>query len=234
MKKLIPLSFAATLLIFLTFCKGPDQPEQTDSNTHKGVALEILQTTSYTYLLLEENDISQWVAVPKMEALVGETYVYQDGQEMIDFKSTQLGRTFESVLFLQGVMNANLMERKMAEATTQTTGASTTVEKVDVQIDPVEGGISIQELFSNKEQYKGKVVRVKGKVTKFNESIMGKNWIHLQDGSEHNGEFDLVVTSMEIAKVGSIIVAEGIIAIDKDFGYGYFFNVIMEESKIVE
>jgi hypothetical protein len=79
---------------------------------------------------------------------------------------------------------------------------------------------------------KGKVVNVKGKVVKFNKQIMNRNWIHIQDGTGNENEFDLVVTSDQDTKVGDIIVAEGTLSVDKDFGAGYFFPVIVENAKI--
>ena len=68
-------------------------------------------------------------------------------------------------------------------------------------------------------------------VTKFNAEIMERNWIHLQDGTEHKGNFDLTVTSDNRVNVGDTICIEGKIALDKDFGYGYFYEIIMEEAK---
>ncbi len=94
--------------------------------------------------------------------------------------------------------------------------------------------ITIAELFANKDDYANKTVKVKGEVKKFNSKIMGKNWIHIQDGTEHLGENDLTVTSQMEAKKGDIIIIEGKIILDKDFGSGYFYKIIMEDGKIVE
>ena len=62
---------------------------------------------------------------------------------------------------------------------------------------------------------------------------MGKNWIHIQDGTEFDGKFDLTITGNFSAKVGDIIILEGKIALNKDLGYNYFYEVIMEDAKIV-
>ena len=62
---------------------------------------------------------------------------------------------------------------------------------------------------------------------------MNRNWVHIQDGTDNNGDFDLLITSDETVKVGDIIVAEGTLAIDKDFGAGYFYTVVIEEAKII-
>ncbi|HRH64786.1 MAG TPA: hypothetical protein PLU53_00665 [Bacteroidia bacterium] len=61
---------------------------------------------------------------------------------------------------------------------------------------------------------------------------MNKNWIHIQDGTEYSGKFDLVVTSEQNFKEGDIVTIEGKILLDKDFGSGYSFDVIMEEARL--
>jgi predicted small lipoprotein YifL len=106
--------------------------------------------------------------------------------------------------------------------------------KVDIKIEPSEGITTLSDLFSNKKNYSGKTVKVKGKITKVNPSIMGKNWIHIQDGTSFEDQYDLTVTSDFIPQVGSIIKVEGKISLDKDFGYGYTYPVLMEEGKLIQ
>lgn len=109
-----------------------------------------------------------------------------------------------------------------------------TPEKVNVKVEPCDGCLTIAKLMENKKSQSGKVVKVKGSVTKFNPQIMGKNWVHIQDGSEFNGTFDLTITTDLEVVVGQTVTFEGKIALDKDFGYGYSYNVLMEEGKIVQ
>lgn len=106
--------------------------------------------------------------------------------------------------------------------------------RAEVKIEPSEGVTTLSDLFSNKKNYSGKTVKVKGKITKVNPSIMGKNWIHIQDGTSFEDQYDLTITSDFIPEVGSIITVEGIIALDKDFGYGYTYPVLMEEGKLIQ
>jgi hypothetical protein len=112
--------------------------------------------------------------------------------------------------------------------------ADAKTSKEDIKLDPAQGGITIAELYSNKKSYSGKVVRINGKVTKVNTAIMGKNWIHIQDGTESGGQFDLTITSNIVPNLGDVFTFEGTIALDKDFGYGYTYPVMMEEGKIVQ
>ena len=87
---------------------------------------------------------------------------------------------------------------------------------------------------ANKSEYAGKEVKLKGTVVKYNAGIMGKNWIHIQDGTANGTENDLTVTTEMSAKVGDIIIIEGVITLDKDFGAGYFYKIIVEEGKIMK
>ncbi|MDD5156652.1 hypothetical protein [Sulfurimonas sp.] len=93
------------------------------------------------------------------------------------------------------------------------------------------GGLTIADLYAKKSELSGKVISIHGNVVKVSEAIMGKNWIHIQDGSGTKETSDIVFTSdTQSAKVGDHITAKGKVAIDKDFGYGYFYSVIVEEA----
>jgi len=109
-----------------------------------------------------------------------------------------------------------------------------TVEKKHVDVQPAKDGITIAELFAHKSSYAGKTVRVKGQVTKFNAAIMKMNWVHLQDGTEFSGKYDLTVTTNLEVAVGEIVTLEGVVALDKDFGYGYAYEVLLENATFVK
>ena len=199
---------------------------------HTVVAKEVIQTSGYTYLLLTEGGKEYWAAVSRFEAEKGKTYYYKSGMEMQNFKSKELNRTFESIQFIMEFSDQPIREKKAAPLTTK---GRQNVEKVDgLKIEPVSGRVKLAELFANKGNYAGKKVKVTGQVVKFSPEIMNKNWVHLQDGSEANGSFDLTVTTLETVTVGSVVTFEGVIAIDKDFGYGYKYDVLLEEAKVVK
>jgi len=100
--------------------------------------------------------------------------------------------------------------------------------------EPSEATVSIAGLYSQKENYEGRVITVKGRVVKVNPAIMGLNWVHIQDGTGDEGSNDLTVTSTQEFKVGDEVAVKGRIALDKDFGYGYFYEVLMENGELVE
>ena len=200
-------------------------------NMHTVVARDLIQTSGYTYLLMNENGKEYWAAVSRFEAEKGKTYYYKDGMEMTNFKSKELNRTFENILFIQDFSDQPIQEKKQEPLTTK---GKQSLEKVaGIKVEPVSGGVKIADIFANKGNYAGKTVKVTGQVVKFNPEIMNKNWVHIQDGSESNGSYDLTVTTMETVAVGSVVTFEGVLAVDKDFGYGYKYDVIMEDSKSI-
>ncbi len=106
------------------------------------------------------------------------------------------------------------------------------IVKNKVNIAPAKGGITIAELYAHKEKYQGKKVRIKGKITKYNPEILGKNWVHIQDGTDYQGQFDLTVTTQAELSQGMVVTFEGTITLNKDLGSGYFYPVLMENATV--
>jgi hypothetical protein len=95
---------------------------------------------------------------------------------------------------------------------------------------------TVEEAWAQLAALEGKAVTIRGTVVKFNGGVMGKNWIHLQDGSGDaaKGTNDITVTSMDEAAVGQTITVRGTVHTNKDFGAGYKYAIIVEEAKIVK
>jgi hypothetical protein len=219
--------------VILASCQN-DKSEHTENlnGTHKVVVKDVLQSTNYTYLLVTENNTENWLAVPKMNADKGETYYYDNGMLMENFMSKDLKRTFEKIYFLDEIRTTLEKKNGSINTTDVPRDMKPKIDKKDMQLSKVDGGISIKDLFSEKSKYDGKTVKVKGVVSKVNPEIMGKNWIHIQDGTDFEGQFDLTVTSKFVPNVGDTIIVEGIIALNKDFGAGYIYDVILEDAQI--
>ena len=105
------------------------------------------------------------------------------------------------------------------------------VEKTTAQ-----NGYTVGELFTKAGDLDKQKVTIKGQVVKISPNIMGKNWFHLQDGTgdPKKNTHDLVVTSSGMAEKGAIISFQGIVAVNKDFGFGYKYDVMVEEAVVVE
>jgi hypothetical protein len=185
-----------------------------------------------------------WLAAPSMNALPGETYRYQGGMMMKDFHSRELDRTFDEILFVDVLFGEDetgmalgqgmMTEQGMMTGHGMPPGSVVMEQKSDVTVDRVEGTVTISELFADPGSFEGRSIRVRGEVVKFNPAIMERNWVHLQDGTEHQGKFDLTATTRESFQVGSVVTLEGIIALNLDFGYGYTYEILLEEATAVE
>lgn len=234
------LKTVLALALVMIGLHGIAQDPHADSGLKKVVVKEVIQVTSYTYLHVLEDGVEKWIAVPTMEVQPDEVYYYKGGAEMRNFFSTELNRTFDVVLFLGGITNANSVDPVNGIVDPNTTKEDTkpakqpTLEKLELTIEGIEGGTRIGTLFENASQYAGQRVKVVGEVTKFTPNIMGKNWIHFQDGTAFEGAYDLMITTQEILAVGDVVVFEGDIALDKDFGAGYFYKVILEDAVLVK
>ena len=203
-----------------------------ETEIHEVVVQEAMNAAGYTYMLVSEGRKEQWIAVAEMDVDIGTTYYFQGGLQMSDFRSRELDTIFKSILFVDHIsleppVQSEDMSLSMAHS------ASIPVEKLDLSVEAAPNGITIAELLSEMKSYKGKTVRIRGQVTKFNADIMDKNWIHIQDGTEHEGRYDLAITSSSTVTTGDILTFEGKITLDKDFGFGYFYEVLMEEAIII-
>ena len=109
---------------------------------------------------------------------------------------------------------------------------------VDLDIPKAQGANakSVGEVFAEREALDGQTIQVRGKVIKFSPMIMGKNWLHIQDGSGDplQNSHDLVVTTAQSAATDSIVTIEGKVAADKDFGFGYRYDVLVEDATVTE
>lgn len=92
--------------------------------------------------------------------------------------------------------------------------------------------VKVEEVFAKKDTLNGKKITVKGEVVKFNSGIMGKNWVHIKDGSGKSGTNDLTATTKDSAKIGDKVVVTGTLAVGKDFGAGYKYEAIIEDATV--
>lgn len=203
-------------------------PPAQNHKVYTAVITEVINVKTYTYLKVKEADTEYWMAVPNMPLKVGETIVYANPMIQKNFTSPLLNRTFETILFVSAVkkLPADSIGKGPAIDSEKPTVVKDPAGKI--AIEPAKGGITVGELFANRTSYSGKLVRIRGKVTKFNKAIMGKNWVHLQDGT---GTSDLTVTTQEIVAIGDVVEFEGTIILNVDIGAGYKYEVLMEKGK---
>jgi starvation-inducible outer membrane lipoprotein len=226
---LIAITFG--ILLGASCTSKSEKKEAVADGNHKVTVTEVIQTSGYTYLNVSEEGKIFWIAVPRMDATMGDELYYTNFMEMNQFASKELNRVFESVLFVSDISKDPIA--KVAPVMGKSMGKPSLAKKA-VTVEPVSGGITISELFANKEKYSGKKITIKGQVVKVNKGIMDKNWFHIQDGTESNGSFDLTITSTEEdVEVGDQLVFVGTAVLDKDFGAGYAYDVILESAEVL-
>ena len=232
MKLNLLILLAATIMLSIS-CKQKNKANKDLApNVHEVTAEEVIQSSNYTYVRVSEDSKETWIAISRREVATGKSYYYEPSIEMTDFVSKELKRTFKSILFVDKFSDQPITNVKAAPAN-PSKGNQPAVAKEGIKVEAAEGGISIAELYAKKDSYAGKTVKIRGEVVKFNAEIMGKNWVHLQDGTNSNGSFDIAITTGDVTKVGDVVTFEGSVTLKKDFGAGYFYEVIIENGKLI-
>ncbi len=151
---------------------------------------------------------------------------------MNNFESKALKKTFPTIIF------GNLGGTGATGATPGMFGSkmavTTMADSAPVKVAKATGANahSVADVVSKSVQLKDKPVKVNGQVVKYNASIMGKNWVHLRDGSGTAANNDILVTTAASAKVGDLVTVSGVVRNDKDFGAGYSYKVLIEDATL--
>jgi hypothetical protein len=91
---------------------------------------------------------------------------------------------------------------------------------------------TVAALNQNKATLSGQKITAQGKVVKVNNGIMGRNFVHIQDGTGDASSNNLIVTSKQTASVGEQVVISGVVVLNRDFGSGYSYPLLIEEASI--
>jgi hypothetical protein len=211
-----------------------------------GKVVERIDAPPYSYLRLQTAKGEVWTAVEKTDVANGAEVAVKGASEMRNFESKTLNRKFESVFFgtLGGGNEAAAAPAGMGAngsppvnmAAQHAAAAAGPADVGDVKVEKASGSDSrtVSEVYSQRSALKEKPVTIRGKVVKFNADIMGKNWVHLRDGSGKPDakDNDLTITTSDTAAVGDVIVVKGTVRVEKDFGAGYKYPVIVEDAKL--
>ncbi len=253
----------AIILIILTACnKGPkviDTAKETSTGVfsndtvaptsvknnssftddlHKIKVNEILPTKKYIYLNVNEGEEQYWIATRSKEVKVGETYYYKGGLLKTNFESKEYNRMFEKIYLVSSLVEANHGNNSNTLNTnndSHTAQPNPTKENIPTHTEKIvahKGSIKIAELVKDPKKYEGKTIQISGVCSKINPGIMDRNWIHIKDGSKD--DFDLVVTSSVFVPEGTTITIKALVSLNKDFGAGYTYDLILEDGVLVK
>lgn len=193
-----------------------------------GTVVETMDSGGYTYAKLDAGGKPVWVAGPETKLAVGMKIGTVSGTLMPGFRSTTLNRTFDEIYFISGFPVEGSAPANPHGAPAPTGKMTELIER----IAPAPGGQTVAAVFAGKASFVGKPVVVRGKVVKLNNGILGKNWLHIQDGTGAAGTNDLTITTAATVSLGDVVVVRGNVALDKDFGSGYKYDVLIEDAAI--
>jgi DNA/RNA endonuclease YhcR with UshA esterase domain len=215
---------------FVTSSWAGDVPTKVaPSSVVTGEVLEVKDVESYTYLRLKTKDGETWAAVSKASVKKGAKVTIDNVMVMNNFESKSLKQTFPTILFgkLGGTGN---------DVASPHAGAAKVLDASPIKVAKATGtnARTVAEVVTKAAELKDKPVRVSGKVVKYNPEVMGKNWVHLRDGTgaAADNSNDVLVTTAAQVKLGDVVTVTGVVRTDKDFGAGYFYKVLIEDAKL--
>lgn len=201
-----------------------------------GKVLETMNAGGYTYIKLKTDAGEPWVAVQQTRVKAGSTVTVHAQMTLDNFKSQTLNRTFDHIVF--ATMGGD--SAAVAPAASGPHGAPAVPPKNigDVNVPKARGAgaKTVAEVWAAKAALKDAPVTIRGKVVKFLPEIMGKNWLHLRDGSgsAEKSDNDITVVTKDVVAVGDVVIVKGTVRVDKDFGAGYKYPVVVEDAKVTK
>jgi hypothetical protein len=231
--KLIVAVFVALLASPGWAAENPPSPQ---TASVKGTVLEVKDVDAYTYLRLKTKDGETWAAVNKAPVAKGAEVTIENANVMTNFESKTLKKTFDRIVFgnLAGTGAAAAPARMDMAQVHGSVAAAADVGDVKVPKATGPDARTVAEIVEKKAELKNKSVLVRGKVVKYTPEVMGKNWIHLRDGSgsSANNTNDVLVTTKDQTKIGDVVVARGTVRTDVDLGSGYSYKVLVDEATL--
>jgi hypothetical protein len=200
---------------------------------HQVVVTEVLPAERYVYLKVSESGKEFWIASRKSNINKGERYFYKGGLLKTNFESKEFNRVFDSIYLVSNLVPEDHSKHAVDQTTPQSKPAAR--EDIPTHTDKVvthKGSITIAELVKNPKKYEGHTIQISGTCVKINPNIMDRNWIHLQDGSMDS--YDLVITSATFVPEGSAVTMKGVVGLNRDFGAGYTYDIILEEGLLIQ
>ena len=210
-------------------------------NLHTVVAQKTLDTKKYVYINVTEGGETFWIATAKQPIDIGKTYFYRNPLLKTNFESREHNRVFDTIYLVSNLVSHNhgtgnlTADFSESETVSNTQTGSANKQPIETHTNKVvehKGSLKISELVANPKQYDGKTVQLTGIVVKVNPNIMNRNWLHLQDGTKN--DFDLVVTSSTFIPEGQTVTMRGTVALNRDFGAGYKYNLIVEDGVLIQ
>jgi hypothetical protein len=196
-----------------------------------GEIIETMNAAGYTYILLDTGSDRIWAASTETGVKAGQRVSVPAGQMMTDFTSNTLNRTFDRILFVSGIYPEGTPDGEAGQGHGMAGSGRTVAPDAHVEgVARAAGGYTIEEILARSSELDGQQVKVHGQVVKFSAGIMGTNWMHIQDSTRG----DLAVTTDALVNNGDLVMVEGVLSVNKDFGAGYRYPAIIEKATVTK
>lgn len=195
-----------------------------------GEVVETMDGGGYTYVRIRTASGETWAAIPQTTVQVGSSLSVYPQVTFEKFESKALKRTFDRILFATVI--ASPPPQTAHPSVTAAASHMSAGQAEVIRVEKARGGRTVAELWASRKELQGTAVIVRGKVVKSVQQVMSRNWVHLRDGSgsQADGTDDITLTTSEAVPAGAIVTFHGTLRIDKDFGAGYRYAVIIEDA----
>lgn len=230
---------ALALALALPSAQAQDRAEVADSPV-TGPVLETMQAAGYTYVRVPDGTGEVWAACWETAVATGQVVTVPAGYVMRGFRSPTLQRTFDAVRFVpalglgtNAVAPRNPAQLPPGHPRVETNAGNNVVWSFPAKIDPPPGGLSIADLRTHAKEWVGRDVLIRGRVVKYTQQVLDRNWLHLQDGSSDAPEAcDITITTAGTTDLGRVVSVRGRLSANRDFGYGYAYDLLVEDARI--
>jgi len=211
-----------------------------------GKILEIKAAMGYKYLKIDEEGKELWIAIANAPVDIGDKIGYDKKTMMTNFKSKSLDQEFKEIFFASDVylpkkvqqpksMKEMLGLSQKEQDPHAGMGKGMTPDKDETPAIPFvkKDTYTVEEIHMWRKSLEGQTISLEGSVYKVSRQIMKLDWVHFGDGTGNEKKLtdDLVFTTESTnIKAGDKVIAKGKVIVNKDFGYGYFYKVIIQDA----
>lgn len=226
--------FLAAMLAAVTVCAA-EAPDLGEAMCLRGRVVETKDVDAYTYLLLSTGGGETWAAIDKAPVAVGAEVAIAQATLMKDFWSRELQKSFEWIVFGRLAESCGpQVHPDLGNAAHHAAPADALARgtAIDIPKAPGPDGRTVAEIVAESAALSDKPVAVRGQVVRYTPDVMGKNWLHVRDGSGSNGSNDIVVTTDAHAEIGEVVLVKGTVRTNRDFGTGYAYKVLIDSATL--
>jgi len=241
-KRIAVLTAMALLVVNASYAHAagdavqPAAPQQYNLEGRRitGTVVTTSSVASYTFVQIDTGDGVVWAAAPRTQVKEGDTVLLPDGSPMPEFYSPSLDRRFDIIYFASSMQvhpSGGTVSMGLDEHCPPGENLGAEVDVSGTERAP--GGLTIGEILERAAGLAGDQVSLRGKVVKCSRGILGRTWIHVRDGTlGPGGAGDVTITTQGTAAVGDTILVRGTVVLDRNFGYGYRYDLLIEDASI--